>query len=167
MAERGPRPKYAAPLPHSVGRWLPAAGLLLSLLALWELWALAGWTPRWILPSPTDIVAAGVDSFALMLPHIGQTLLETLAGVLAERRGSVLAGLAVLAELGICRFDLLDVDGVALEVSVPESAGLPAISTAPSLPVLQNALAESAAYRRYFARSAPAALLPAGFTVRE
>ncbi|NLE75182.1 MAG: ABC transporter permease [Chloroflexi bacterium] len=95
MAERGPRPKYAAPLPHSVGRWLPAAGLLLSLLALWELWALAGWTPRWILPSPTDIVAAGVDSFALMLPHIGQTLLETWLGLGLALAGGLALALAI------------------------------------------------------------------------
>ena len=59
----------------------PALGVLLGALLAWELYALWGRTPRWILPSPTDIGRALVETMPLMGPHIWQTLLETWLGL--------------------------------------------------------------------------------------
>lgn len=64
----------------------------MALLAAWEIYARWGGTPRWILPSPADIVRAGVVAAPLMLPHIRQTLLETWLGLaLALGSGLILA----------------------------------------------------------------------------
>ncbi len=60
--------------------WLPPAGFLLALLALWHL-ATAAWRiEEWLLPSPAAIVRAAWEARTLLAPHIWQTVRETLAG---------------------------------------------------------------------------------------
>ncbi|MGQ9713783.1 MAG: ABC transporter permease [Anaerolineae bacterium] len=74
---------------------MPALLLLLGLLVLWELFVLWGGTPRWILPSPSDIVRAGVEAAPLMAPHIWQTLLETWLGMALALVGGLILALAI------------------------------------------------------------------------
>jgi len=85
-------------IPHPVSwpRWLgqygPPTVLLVGLLALWEILVLVSDVPRWLLPAPTQIVAAGVEAAPLLGPHIAQTMSETLLGLaLALITGLLLA----------------------------------------------------------------------------
>ena len=69
----------------------PAALLIVFLLAAWQI-ATAVWDIQpWLLPSPSDIAAASVEARSLLVPHILQTALETVAGFAA----ALLAGLAL------------------------------------------------------------------------
>ena len=70
----------------------PALALLLGFLVLWEAFARLGAMPRWILPSPLDILNAGVEAAPLMWPHVWQSLVETWIGL-----GMALAGGLLLA----------------------------------------------------------------------
>ena len=86
MARPRPERESAArgPLrPHrwrAAAGWLPPAGFLLALLALWQLAATAWRIEEWLLPSPAAIARAGWEARALLAPHAWQTVRETLAG---------------------------------------------------------------------------------------
>lgn len=67
--------------------------LIVALLAGWEL--IVRWleTPRWLLPTPSQIVQAGWDTQDLLWLHTRQSLLETWLGLgLALCAGVVIAG---------------------------------------------------------------------------
>ena len=73
------------------GEYGPALGLIVLLLAAWQ-GATAVWDIQpWLLPSPSAIAGAAVDARALLVPHILQTALETLAGFAA----ALVTGLAL------------------------------------------------------------------------
>ncbi len=60
----------------------PSVLLIIILLFIWEI-IVAVWkiNPH-ILPAPSAVFSAFVDHFDILLPHIGQTILETLIGLL-------------------------------------------------------------------------------------
>jgi ABC-type nitrate/sulfonate/bicarbonate transport system permease component len=63
-----------------MARYAPPAGLVLTILVLWQL-ATALWQIQpWLLPAPVDIVRAGVAARGLLGPHVWQTAQETLLG---------------------------------------------------------------------------------------
>jgi len=74
---------------------VPALLLILGLFALWELFVLWGGMPRWLLPSPTDILRAGVEAAPMMAPHVWQTLVETWLGLGLALAGGLILALAI------------------------------------------------------------------------
>lgn len=58
---------------------LPVLGIAGILLG-WQLLSVIFGIPRWLLPSPLDVLAAFWEWKVLLLPHISVTLYETLAG---------------------------------------------------------------------------------------
>lgn len=57
--------------------------LPLALVALWQLIAVAGLVPRFLLPSPLDILHALWREHSILLGHLGITLLEAALGLAA------------------------------------------------------------------------------------
>lgn len=55
--------------------------VILALLAVWQLVSMAGLIPRFMLPSPADVVAAFVGDFALLMEHARATLMEAFLGL--------------------------------------------------------------------------------------
>jgi len=103
---------------------LPALALLAALLVLWELYALTGLTPRWVLPSPSDVWRAAVEAAGLMAPHAAQTMLETTVGLALAIAG----GLA----LAVC-IDLYDLLRRAMYPLLVASQTIPIMALAPLL----------------------------------
>lgn len=60
--------------------WLPPSALVAALLLLWQVAATIFQLPRWLLPAPTDIVAALFSSWELLARHSWVTLQEVLVG---------------------------------------------------------------------------------------
>jgi ABC-type nitrate/sulfonate/bicarbonate transport system permease component len=106
--------------------WLPPAGLLLALAALWQLGAAAWSIEEYLLPSPAAILRAAWRARTLLGPHIWQTVRETLAGF----------GLALAAGLGLGY--LLDAWPAARNTLYPllvTSQTVPIVAIAPLLVV--------------------------------
>jgi len=59
---------------------LPPALLVVALFALWELLARMLDIQPWLLPAPSDVWRAGIESAGLLGPHIMRTVGETLLG---------------------------------------------------------------------------------------
>jgi len=74
-AQRSPRRAWLW-----LGRYLPPLGLILALVALWELAARLLEIQPWLLPAPSQIAAAGAAAREILGPHIWQTAQETLWG---------------------------------------------------------------------------------------
>lgn len=72
------------------------AGLILALLLIWEVGVIWGRVPAWVLPAPTEILAATWQTHTLLAPHLFQTIQE------------VLLGLALALVTGICLAAALD-----------------------------------------------------------
>ena len=72
-------------------QYAPPLLLIVLLLSVWQLttWLLK--VPKWLLPSPWQIVVAGAEARELLGPHTWQTLKETWVGL----------GLAVVVGLGL------------------------------------------------------------------
>jgi len=81
------------PAPGGVRRWAPPLLLLAALVGLWELWVIVAGTPAYLLPSPGRVASAAVDASSLLPAHIGITMLEAVAGLLA---GAVAGGALAL-----------------------------------------------------------------------
>jgi len=74
---------------------VPAA-VVLALLLVWQLVSVAGLVPRFMLPSPWDVVLAFASDFSLLAEHARVTLLEAFLGLAC---GILLAfGAAVLMD---------------------------------------------------------------------
>lgn len=59
----------------------PPTVLIVLLIALWQAATWLGRVPEWLLPSPARIVQTAWQVAPALLPHIGQTILETLLGL--------------------------------------------------------------------------------------
>lgn len=64
---------------------------LAGLLLLWQVVSLAGLVPRFMLPSPVDVVRAFLRDFDLLMMHSGVTLLEAFLGL----AGGILLGFVI------------------------------------------------------------------------
>jgi ABC-type nitrate/sulfonate/bicarbonate transport system permease component len=69
----------------------PPVVLILSLLTVWQLGTSLAQIPKWLLPSPLQILEAGIEARGLLGPHTWQTLKETWLGL----------GLALVVGLGL------------------------------------------------------------------
>jgi len=72
-------------------QYAPPLLLILMLLVAWQVLTWLMKVPKWLLPSPWQIVVAGVEARELLGPHTWQTLKETWVGL----------GLAVTVGLGL------------------------------------------------------------------
>src|SRR2546425_13135622 len=61
----------------------PAFVLVVTLLALWELYVSTGRISSQVLPAPTAIVRALIDNWDIIYDNTVQTLLETVLGIAA------------------------------------------------------------------------------------
>jgi ABC-type nitrate/sulfonate/bicarbonate transport system permease component len=111
-------------LRRSAAQALPAAALIVGLLALWEVLALALDIQDWLLPAPSTVWRAGIASAGLLWPHVARTLLETLLGFAAA--------LALGLGLGIA-LDLSPLLRRALYPLLVASQTVPTIAIAPLL----------------------------------
>ena len=76
----------------TVSRFGPPAALIALLIALWQVITWVGQMPEWLLPSPARILQTAWEVGPALVPHIGQTLLETFWGLgLALTAGLLLA----------------------------------------------------------------------------
>ena len=76
-------------------------GTILGLLLLWQLAHMAGWLPKYMLPSPADVVRAFIDDFPLLMHHAATTLYEAFAGL------GIAIGLALILSALMDRFAFL------------------------------------------------------------
>jgi len=92
-------------------RWLqeaaPPAGLLVLLVALWQIVADRSGLSAFILPSPAQVLRAGFETRFLLLNAIGVTMLETMVG------------LAVALVLGVAIAALMDFSLLARRALYP------------------------------------------------
>ena len=51
------------------------------LLIIWQTVCSLGWVPKYLLPSPVDIIKALIDDFPLLMSHASVTVLETFIGL--------------------------------------------------------------------------------------
>ncbi len=70
---------------------LPPAALTVALVAAWALVAWLSGLPDFILPSPSDVVRAIIDTRDALVPAMGVTLLETAIGLVFALMGGILA----------------------------------------------------------------------------
>jgi ABC-type nitrate/sulfonate/bicarbonate transport system permease component len=66
---------------RSVRLYAPPLVLILSLLVIWQLGTSVMEIPKWLLPSPVQILEAGIEARGLLGPHTWQTLKETWLGL--------------------------------------------------------------------------------------
>lgn len=80
-----------------VGRWLPAAALIVALLGCWEVGVRAFGTPAYILPPPSAIWTAFGEVRDLLGGHIATTATEALTGIVLGAGVGVVLAVAVWA----------------------------------------------------------------------
>ena len=78
----------------------PAFVLVVTLLALWELYVGTGYISSQVLPTPTAIVRALIDNWGIIYDNTVQTLLETVLGMVA----ATLLGLLLAVMLDISQW---------------------------------------------------------------
>lgn len=79
---------------------VPPATVIVGAIAAWQLIVLASGLPPFILPSPAQVVRAGVDTWGVLGPAILTTLFETLLGLsIAVVLGVAFAGAMDLVPL--------------------------------------------------------------------
>ncbi len=66
---------------HLWRQYIPPLVLIISLLAVWQVGTWLMQVPKWLLPSPGQILMAGLGSLDLLGPHTWQTLKETWMGL--------------------------------------------------------------------------------------
>jgi ABC-type nitrate/sulfonate/bicarbonate transport system permease component len=62
-------------------RYAPPVLLILLLLTLWQAGTWLTGVPKWLVPSPLQVISAGIEAADLLGPHTWQTLKETWLGL--------------------------------------------------------------------------------------
>ncbi len=78
-----------------IQRWLWPTLLILVLLVAWEIIVDLRDTPRWLLPSPVDIVQAFRADWRMLLEHSRVTLLEVVLGFGLALLAGIVTGVAI------------------------------------------------------------------------
>ena len=102
----------------------PALAPAAVLLLLWQITAMTGLLPAYMLPSPVRVVRAFIADFPLLMRHLSRTLIEALWGLLL----SVAVSLALAVLLDANRFLKRSVTPLLLLTQT-----MPAIALAPLL----------------------------------
>lgn len=61
--------------------YLIPIGTIAGILIIWQVAHMAGWLPKYMLPSPLDVVKAFVNDFPLLMSHASTTLYEAFIGL--------------------------------------------------------------------------------------
>ncbi|ABX41529.1 ABC transporter permease [Lachnoclostridium phytofermentans] len=69
-------------LRNTIRTKLPSFSAIFGILALWQIVSSIGWVPKYMLPSPVDVVLAFVKEFPLLMSHMRVTLVEAFFGLL-------------------------------------------------------------------------------------
>jgi NitT/TauT family transport system permease protein len=96
-----------------------------ALLVAWEVGTVVLQTPRYLVPAPTVIVDAALQDGARLLPELGRTLVEALAGFAI---GSLVAILLAVAVQRSRTFELAALPPLMVLQSVPIVAVTPVIA---------------------------------------
>ncbi len=64
-----------------ISDYLIPIGTIIGLIIIWQLAHMAGWLPKYMLPSPMDVAKAFVNDFPLLMKHASTTLYEAFAGL--------------------------------------------------------------------------------------
>ena len=86
---------------QSITNKLYPTALLLCLLLIWHLVTETGLVPKFMLPSPTDVIRAFINSFSELMKHASISLTEAFAGL------SISIVLAFVIALFMDRFEVL------------------------------------------------------------
>lgn len=105
-------------------RYVVPFGALAALLVVWELVVRVGIVPNFILPMPTQVVAALMDDAPILAGHAATTLTETAIGLAL----GVVVGFVVAVLMD--RFELVS---LALDPLLTVSQTIPTIAIAPLL----------------------------------
>lgn len=91
MSPPGSPPVSPEPPPghHLAATWLPALGILLALVGLWEAYVRLAMVPKWLLPAPSVIVLTLVGHRQMLWEHTLVTLLEVILGFGVSLLGGV------------------------------------------------------------------------------
>ncbi len=65
----------------NISDYLIPIGTIIGIIIIWQLAHMAGWLPKYMLPSPMDVARAFVNDFPLLMKHAGTTLYEAFAGL--------------------------------------------------------------------------------------
>ena len=110
--------------PAALTAYVPAAAALALLLLLWQLLAMSPLVPGYLLPAPTEVLAALVADRALLLQHTAITLQEALLGLAAG---------IVLGFAAACAMNALPLLRRALYPLLIISQTIPTVAIAPLL----------------------------------
>jgi len=105
-------------------RIIPPALLILAIIIFWQGAVIIFKIPKWLLPSPYDIVLALIGTAGIMGPHVQQTVIETGLGLIASLIFGI--GFAVLV-------DFSEVLKKAIYPILVASQTIPIIAIAPLL----------------------------------
>ncbi len=117
-------PSWLGRVLRLVRLYAPPLMLILLLLVAWQLGTWLMEIPKWLLPSPTQIVRAGYEARELLGPHTWQTLKETWLGL----------GLALV--VGLCLAVVVDSSSLLRRTVYPllvTSQTVPVLALAPLL----------------------------------
>jgi len=118
------RPTTHRPRPRRARRvWVPLATIAV-LLVVWQLVVALGVVPNFMLPSPTQVVAALVGDVGLLLQHSATTLVEAALGLAI----GVAVGFVVAVLM-----DAFETVSLALDPLVTISQTIPTVAIAPLL----------------------------------
>ena len=75
--------------------FVPATGIIIGMLILWELIVRLAAVPEWLLPAPTRIVVEFVRSASTLGPHLTRTILEASLGYVFATAAAMAVAVAI------------------------------------------------------------------------
>ena len=66
---------------ENITRKIPAAAALIAIVVLWEVLCLSGAVPKYMLPSPGEVISAFLSDFPNLMHHAATSLLEAASGL--------------------------------------------------------------------------------------
>ena len=66
---------------ENITRKIPAAAALIAIVVLWEVLCLSGAVPKYMLPSPGEVISAFLSDFPNLMHHAATWLLEAASGL--------------------------------------------------------------------------------------
>jgi len=122
----GARPRGGRRFALALRQSGPPAALIALFIVLWQVAVVVGRVPEWLLPAPARILQTMWEVAPALVPHVGQTLLETFWGLLLSLATGIILAFAI---------DLSPLLRRALYPLLVASQTIPIIALAPLLVV--------------------------------
>lgn len=122
----GVRPRAGQRFAVALRQSGPPAALIALFIMLWQVAVVVGRVPEWLLPAPARILQTMWEVAPALVPHVGQTLLETFWGLLLSLATGIILAFAI---------DLSPLLRRALYPLLVASQTIPIIALAPLLVV--------------------------------